>query len=96
MSPGTMELSYLNSPNLLYLLFKILRFHYMAYEVARPLSSNLKGGCHISCPFGCVGRGRARVVTHGSNLPRHGSETARSAMLDGSYPARGASQNRRP
>ena len=25
-------------------------------EVARPISSVLKGGCHISCPFGCVGR----------------------------------------
>ena len=47
------------------------------YEVARPLSNNLKGGYHISCPFGYVGRGRVRVVTHGPNLPRHGTETAR-------------------
>jgi hypothetical protein len=28
------------------------------YEVARPLSINLKGGYHISCPFGYVGWGR--------------------------------------
>ena len=27
------------------------------YEVARPLSCNLKGGYHINCPFGYVGRG---------------------------------------
>ena len=47
------------------------------YEVARPLSCNLKGGYHINCPFGYVGRGRVRVVTHGLNLPRHGAETAR-------------------
>jgi len=46
------------------------------YEVARPLSINLKGGRHISYPFGKVGRGRVRVVTHGLNLPRHGTETA--------------------
>ena len=46
------------------------------YEVARPLSSNLKGGYHINCHFGYVGRGRVRVVTHGLNLPRHGTETA--------------------
>jgi hypothetical protein len=48
------------------------------YEVARPLSNNLKGGYHISCPFGYVGRGRVRVATHGLNLPRHGTETARN------------------
>ena len=36
-----------------------------------------ESGCHINCPFGCVGWGRVRVVTHGSNLPRHGTETAR-------------------
>ncbi len=47
------------------------------YEVARPLSCNLKGGYHINCPFGYVGRGRVRVVTHGLNLPRHGTEAAR-------------------
>jgi DNA mismatch repair ATPase MutS len=47
------------------------------YEVTRPLSNNLKGGYHISCPYGYVGRGRVRVVTHGLNLPRHGTETAR-------------------
>jgi len=47
------------------------------YEVARPLSCNLKGGYHINCPFGYVGRGRVRVVTHGLNLPRQGAETAR-------------------
>ena len=64
------------------------------YEVARPLSNNLKGGYHISCPFGYVGRGRVRVVTHGLNLPRHGTETAR--RLCGFYPVRGAGQNRRP
>ena len=45
-------------------------------EVARPLSNNMKGGYHINCPFGYVGRGRVRVVTHGLNLPRHGTETA--------------------
>ena len=56
-------------------------------EVARPLSCNLKGGYHISCPFRYVGRGRVRVVTHGPSLPRHGTETARSEC--GSYPARG-------
>ncbi len=28
------------------------------YEVERPLSINLKGGYHTSCPYGCVGRGR--------------------------------------
>lgn len=39
--------------------------------------SNLKGGCHISCPYECIGRGRVCVVTHGLNLPRHGPETAR-------------------
>ena len=49
----------------------------LLYEVARPLSCNLKGGYHINCPFGYVGRGRVRVVTHGLNLPRHGTETAR-------------------
>ena len=37
----------------------------------------MKGGRHINCPFGYVGRGRVRVVTHGLNLPRHGAETAR-------------------
>jgi hypothetical protein len=63
-------------------------------EVARPLSCNLKGGYHISCPFRYVGRGRVRVVTHGPNLPRHGTEAARSEC--GSYPARGACQNCRP
>jgi hypothetical protein len=47
------------------------------YEVARPLSCNLKGGYHINCPFGYVGWGRVRVVTHGSILLRHGTETAR-------------------
>ena len=31
------------------------------YELARPLSINLKGGYHISCPYGYVGRGRVRV-----------------------------------
>ncbi len=31
------------------------------YEVARPLSNNLKGAYHINCPFGYVGRGRVRV-----------------------------------
>jgi hypothetical protein len=62
-------------------------------EVARPLSCNLKGGCYISCPFGGIGRGRVRVVTHGLNLPRHGTEAAHS---DESYPVRGAGQNRRP
>jgi hypothetical protein len=40
-------------------------------------TSNLKGGYHISCPFGYVGRGRGHVVTHGLNLPRHGPEEAR-------------------
>ena len=35
------------------------------YEVSRPLSNDMKGGRHINCPFGYVGRGRARVVTHG-------------------------------
>jgi hypothetical protein len=64
------------------------------YEVARPLSCNLKGGYHISCPFGYVGRGRVRAVTRGLNLPRHGTEAAR--RNSGSYPARGAYQNRRP
>ena len=51
------------------------------YEVARPLSNNLKGGYHISCPFRYVGRGRVRVVTHGLNLPRHGTETARNQCV---------------
>jgi len=64
------------------------------YEVARPLSSDLKGGRHINCPYGCVGRGRVRVVTHGPNLPRQGPEKARKEC--GSYLARGASQSRRP
>jgi len=36
-----------------------------------------ESGCYISYPFRCVGRGRVRVVTHGSNLPRHGTEAAR-------------------
>ena len=62
------------------------------YEVTRPLSNNLKGGYHISCPFGYVGRGRNRVVTHGLNLPRHGTETAR--RICGFYPVRGAGQSR--
>lgn len=64
------------------------------YEVARPLSSNLKGGYHISCPYGYAGRGRVRVVTRGLNLPRHGTEKAR--RICGFYPVRGAGQNRRP
>ncbi len=64
------------------------------YEVARPLFINLKGGYHISCPYGYVGRGRVRVVTHGLNLPRHGTEMAR--RICGFYPVRGAGQNRRP
>jgi len=51
------------------------------YEVERPLSINLKGGYHISCPYGYVGRGRVRVVTHGLNLPRHGTEEARVARV---------------
>ena len=46
------------------------------FEVARPLSNNLKGGYHISCPFGYVGRGRVRVVTHGLNLSRQGAGKA--------------------
>ncbi len=64
------------------------------YEVARPLSCNLKGGYHINCSFGYVGWGRVRVATHGLNLPRHGTETAR--RTSGSYPVRGACRNRRP
>lgn len=56
------------------------------YEVARPLSINLKGGWHTNCSFEYVGRGRVRVVTHGLNLPRHGSE----------HPVRGAGQIHRP
>jgi len=48
----------------------------------------------MSCPFRYVGRGRVRVVTHGLNLHRHGTEAARGEC--GSYPARGACQNRRP
>lgn len=48
------------------------------YEVTKPLSNNLKGGYHINCSLGYVGRGRVRVVTPGLNLPRHGAETARS------------------
>ena len=64
------------------------------YEVVRPLSSDLKGGRHINCPYGCVGRGRVHVVTHGLNLPRHGPEKARLGC--GSYPVRGAGQSRRP
>jgi len=63
-------------------------------EVARPLSSDMKGGHHISCPFGCVGRGRVRVVTHGLILPRHGTETAH--IKCGFYPVKGAGQSRRP
>ena len=47
------------------------------YEVARPLSNNLKGGYHINCPYGYVGWGRVRVVTHGLNLPRDGAAMAR-------------------
>ena len=50
------------------------------YEVARPLSCNLKGGYHINCPYGYVGWGRVHVVTHGLNLPRHGAETAHRDM----------------
>jgi hypothetical protein len=61
-------------------------------EVERPLSINLKGGYHTSCPYGYVGRGRVRVVTHGLNLPRHGTETARRVC--GFYPVRGAGQSR--
>ncbi len=64
------------------------------YEVARPLSNNLKGGYHINCPYGYVGWGRVRVVTHVLNLPRHGTETARKICEF--YPVRGACQNRRP
>jgi len=62
------------------------------YEVARPLSNNLKGGYHISCPFGYVGRGRVRVVTHGLNLPRHGTETARrlAGLTQSGVPAKTA------
>ena len=63
------------------------------YEVARPLFCNLKGGYHISCPFGYVGRGRVRVVTHGLNLPRHGTEAA--CRICGFYSVRDAGQNRR-
>ena len=54
-----------------------LVYHINRYEVARPLSSDLKRDRHISCPFGSVGRGRAHMVTYGSNLPRHGPEKAR-------------------
>ena len=34
------------------------------------------------------------MLTHGLNMPRHGAETAR--RTSGSYPVRGAGQNRRP
>ena len=65
------------------------------YEVARPLSSNVKGGYHISCPFGYVGRGRVRVVTHGLNLPRHGTETARrlAGLTQSGVPAKTAGRS---
>ncbi|MBW1695128.1 MAG: hypothetical protein JRJ41_13530 [Deltaproteobacteria bacterium] len=53
------------------------------YEVERPLSINLKGAYHTSCPYGYVGRGRVRVVTHGLNLPRHGTEEAREVRVIG-------------
>ncbi len=33
---------------------------------------------HTSCPYGCVGRGRVRVVTCGLNLPRYGTAKARA------------------
>jgi hypothetical protein len=66
-----------------------LKFFQYWYEVARPLSSDLKGGRHINCPYGCVGRGRVRVVipTKSGNLPRQGPEKARKEC--GSYLARG-------
>ena len=57
------------------------------------VSSNLKRGYHINCPFGYVGKGRVRVVTRGLNLFRHGTETAPS--ISGSYPVRGACQGKR-
>jgi hypothetical protein len=67
---------------------------FIMYEVTRPLSNNLKGGYHINYPFGYVGRGRVCVVTHGLNLPRHG--TVNAHVKHGQYLARGAGQNRRP
>jgi len=62
--------------------------HWIMYEVARPLSINLRGGYHINCPFGYVGRGRACVATRRLNLPRHGTETARSVRVSPSQGCR--------
>ena len=62
------------------------------YEVARPLSCNLKGGYHINCPFGYVGRGRVRVViptsreTCPDTVPRRLAEVA--GLTQSGVPAR--------
>ena len=54
-----------------------------------------ESGCHINCPFGCVGWGRVRVVTHGSNLPRHGTEAARrdAGLTQSGVPAKTAGRS---
>ena len=60
------------------------------YEVGKPLSINLKGGYHISCPYGYVGRGRVRVVITRAELAptryRDGSPDMRVLPSQGCRP----------
>ena len=48
---------------------KYLTLRYVVVRGSKSLSNNMKGGYHISCPYGCVGRGRVRMVTCELNLP---------------------------
>lgn len=66
--------------------------HSCVYEVTEPSSSDMKGGRHTSCPFGCVGRGRVGLVTDRLNLPRHGTAKG-SAEKAGSRPSQGCQPN---
>jgi hypothetical protein len=64
------------------------------YEVARPLSNNLKGGYHINCSL--------RICRLGAgSCGNTRAELAPTRYRDGlqkclSYPVRGAGRNRRP
>ena len=68
---------------------------YVVVRGLKSLSNKMKGGYHISCPYGCVGRGRVRMVTCGLNLPWHGIEKARrnAGRTQSGVPAKAAGRS---